>query len=205
MAYRVLSAEFLLSVREFAQLAEVPAMGEVAFAGRSNVGKSSLLNALTNHRSLARTSKTPGRTAALNYFKVRWEELEQTARFESAFVDLPGFGFARVSHAERELWANLIERYLLERESLVACLVLIDSRRGAQDEELWFSTLAPRVQVIPVLTKSDKLKQAELAAVRKDVASAFGLDFDGVVVTSAEKGFGIGPLTNRLGTALFGL
>jgi len=127
-----------------------PSLPEVAVVGRSNVGKSSLINALVGQSGLARTSRTPGRTRLVNWFAI-------DERFH--LVDLPGYGYAAVSHATRESWRPLIEGYLAERKSLAGVLLLIDIRRGVQDEELDFVPwLAEReMPVVVALTKADKL------------------------------------------------
>jgi GTP-binding protein len=130
---------------------------EIAFAGRSNVGKSSLLNRLLGRRSLARVSRTPGRTQQINFFAVG-EALR--------FVDLPGYGFARVPARVQEDWRVLVEHYLRRRRSLRAVVVLIDARRGleADDEHLLEFLDAHGVASILVATKVDKLKRSERRA-----------------------------------------
>jgi len=141
-----------------------PAAGpEIAFAGRSNVGKSSLINALAGVSGLARTSRTPGRTRLLHWFAIRPPKGK-----DIAFVDLPGFGYAKVSKTERESWRPLVEGYLANRQVLRAVVLLIDCRRGVQDEErdlaAWIEELG--VPVIPVLTKIDKIPKSK----RKPIA-----------------------------------
>lgn len=127
-----------------------PSLPEVAVVGRSNVGKSSLINTLVGQPGLARTSRTPGRTRLVNWFAIG-------DRFH--LVDLPGYGYAEVSHATRESWRPLIESYLAERTSLAGVLLLIDIRRGVLAEELDFVPwLAERATpVVVALTKADKL------------------------------------------------
>jgi GTP-binding protein len=129
-----------------------PTLPEVAVVGRSNVGKSSLINALVGQTGLARTSRTPGRTRLLNWF-----ELEARPRFH--LVDLPGYGYAEVSHAMRESWRPLIERYLADRDVLAGVLLLVDIRRGVQDEELDFVPWLEQrgTPLVVALTKADKL------------------------------------------------
>lgn len=154
------SVEYLASAHKLEELP--PDSGrEVAFAGRSNAGKSSAINALAARHRLAFVSKTPGRTQTINFFGVgrnqRW-------------VDLPGYGFAKVSKAEREHWGELISAYLTQRNSLIGLILLADSRHGIKplDEQLiaWFMPSGHPVHVL--LTKSDKLTQSEAMAALRD-------------------------------------
>ena len=133
---------------------------EVALAGRSNVGKSSLLNALTGVKGLARTSKTPGRTRCLNFFSVN-DTL--------ALCDLPGFGYAKMSHEDAAKIASMMQEYIHGRANLAAIAILIDCRRGPQQDELDLAAMAAErgIEVIPVATKCDKLRRSERAAALK--------------------------------------
>lgn len=157
--FHVQSAEFVAAARRPQELPP-PTKSEIAFVGRSNVGKSSLLNKLLNRRGLARTSSTPGCTRQINFFDVR-----SVAGLELTLVDLPGYGYASRSKSERDEWASLIEHYLLERPTLRAAAVLFDSRRGMLEEEddaLELITEHGRVsrkppEVVLVATKVDKL------------------------------------------------
>jgi GTP-binding protein len=159
------SARFVTSA---AQPSDFPpaSLPEIAVVGRSNVGKSSLINTLVGHSGLARTSRTPGRTRLVNWFAI--EE-----RFH--LVDLPGYGYAEVSQATRESWRPLIETYLAERKSLAGVLLLIDIRRGVQEAELDFVPwLAERdTPVVVALTKSDKLpknkRMLEITRARREL------------------------------------
>jgi GTP-binding protein len=153
-----------------------PSLPEVAVVGRSNVGKSSLINALVGQPGLARTSRTPGRTRLINWFAV-------DDRFQ--LVDLPGYGYAEVNQAMRDSWRPLIEGYLAARETLAGVVLLIDIRRGAQDEELDFVPwLAERAMpVVVALTKADKLpKNKRMLEVRR-VRQALGLSRDPLAVS----------------------
>lgn len=174
-------ARFLLSVASVPQFP--PDHGaEVAFAGRSNAGKSSAINALTGRHALARTSKLPGRTRLLNYF-----ELAPNQRI----VDLPGYGYAEVPPAERRLWVPLIDA-LRARDSLAGLMLIIDARRGVRDEDLelvaWADPARRPVHVL--LTKVDKLKQAEKSAALKAARTALATD-TGVQLLSAHSGEGV--------------
>lgn len=132
-----------------------PDFAHIALAGRSNVGKSSLINALARRRQLAKVSATPGKTRSVNLYKVEPQGFYLT--------DLPGYGYARRSKAERELWANLIEKYLVECENLAAVAILLDCRLEPQevDKMMVRFALANQIPIIPILTKADKCTQKE--------------------------------------------
>ena len=153
---KINSAEFVKSVASPAGLPD-DGLPEIAFAGRSNVGKSSLLNRLLNRKQLAKTSRTPGKTTNLNYFRIN------NALY---FVDLPGYGYARRSHQERERWGNLIEAYLKDRDSLKGIVQLLDVRHdpSAQDLELLRWLLHVRKPFLVAGTKADKLSGSRLPA-----------------------------------------
>ena len=140
---------------------------EVAFAGRSNAGKSSAINVIVNRRQFARTSKTPGRTQLINFFALR-----DGARI----VDLPGYGFARVSEKMREHWANLIADYFESRASLRGLFLIVDIRRGLNDFDRQMLAFAESVglPVHVLLTKSDKLKRGQAAKAMLEVRRELG-------------------------------
>ena len=165
-----------------------PQLGvEVAFAGRSNVGKSSLLNALVRRKNLVRTSSTPGCTRQLNFFQAR-------ARDGAVFqlVDLPGYGYAKRSKTERSSWAELIEHYLLARDWLRAVVLLVDARRGLGESELGLlELLGKRAGALPtnivVATKIDKIQKSKRRAVLKQLTVGGGI----AIGTSALDGDGL--------------
>lgn len=156
---------------------------EVAFAGRSNVGKSMLLNRLVGRRKLARVSNTPGRTREVNFFRVN-----------DAFViaDLPGYGYARVSKERREAWRPLIEGYLNASPTLRGVVLLLDARREPSDEDLAMRAYLGELgaPTLIAITKMDKLRPAEARTRGAQLAKTMEVDEDQVVATSAETGMG---------------
>ncbi|MDE2434899.1 MAG: YihA family ribosome biogenesis GTP-binding protein [Sphingomonadales bacterium] len=183
--------EFLKSAPALKFLPD-PDTAEIAFAGRSNVGKSSLLNALTGRKAIARTSVTPGRTQELNFF-----EVGDPTRLR--LVDMPGYGFAKAPVKVVEQWKRLVRDYLRGRVVLKRALVLIDSRHGVKDVDREMMSMLDEAAVgyRLVLTKADKIKASELDAViastqaeaRKHTAA-----FPAIHATSSEKGLGIAEL-----------
>ena len=164
---------------------------EFVFSGRSNVGKSSLINRLCNRKNLARVSATPGKTATINFYRV------DTAYF----VDLPGYGYAKVSNADRERWDELINSYFEADRALNVLVQLLDSRHApSADDEMMLEYLAHHeVPFIAALTKADKLKKsqyAETAARFAEICAPYGCR--GVVLTSADNGYGIPELRDVL-------
>jgi len=184
-----------------ARLEHIPAgeLPEVAFAGRSNVGKSSLVNALTGRKTLARVSNTPGRTREINFFRLGGALM---------LTDLPGYGFARASKADSERWAGLVFEYLRGRPNLRRAVLLIDSRRGLLQNDIEVMTLMDRAAVSYqlVLTKTDKLKASELAAIRDRVAAEsrkHGAAHPEIIATSAISGEGIPELRAELAAVAY--
>ena len=183
--------DFLKSAPELKFLPD-PTVPEIAFCGRSNVGKSSLLNALTGRRSIARASVTPGRTQELNFFEVGEPTLFR-------LVDMPGYGFAKAPIKVVERWKALVRTYLRGRQVLARVLVLVDARHGPKDVDLEMMAMldAAAVSYRVVLTKADKLKASELEDVvtrTQDEARKHVAAYPQLHVTSAEKGLGIEEL-----------
>jgi len=171
---------------------------EVAFAGRSNVGKSSLINALTGQRGLARTSNTPGRTQSLIFYVPDGPDADPNAP-PVALVDMPGYGYAKAPKATVESWTRLIESYLSGRASLKRVFVLVDARHGlkAADETVLDALDRAAVPYQIVLTKADKVKPSELAAVEQATAEAIRrrpAAHPVLIVTSSTEGAGIESL-----------
>jgi GTP-binding protein len=146
---KITKAEFIKSATQVSQY-PLPTLPEIAFAGRSNVGKSSLINALLGRKNLAKTSNTPGRTQLINFF---------TINDKMSFVDLPGYGFAKVARSVKENWGEMIEAYLRQRTNLALVVLILDIRRVPNEDDLslrdWLDHY--RIPYLYVLTKSDKL------------------------------------------------
>ena len=184
---KITSAEFIKSAVKPEQYPKT-GMPEIAFTGRSNVGKSSLINTLLGRKKLAQTSATPGKTRLINFFTVN-EKL--------SFVDLPGYGFAKVSRAEQEKWGPMIETYLGERVTLRLVVSILDIRHDPtqQDRDLieWLRHYG-RTHLI-VLTKSDKISRGEAMRRRRQIVASLGLDADEApLLFSAQTGEGKGEI-----------
>ena len=156
-------------------------MPEVAFAGKSNVGKSSLINTMINRKALARTSQNPGKTRTINFYNVE---------NKLYFVDLPGYGYAKAPKSEIAKWGKMIEDYLIKRESLKAIIMLVDIRHepGENDRMMydWLKHYGHRI--IVVATKSDKLNRSQIPKHKKMLSAAFGLEKEDILIPfSSEK------------------
>ncbi|MFN3863674.1 MAG: ribosome biogenesis GTP-binding protein YihA/YsxC [Erythrobacter sp.] len=204
--------DFLLSAPQLKFLPD-PVVPEIAFCGRSNVGKSSLLNALTGRKAIARASVTPGRTQELNFFDVGRPQA-QGALPLFRLVDMPGYGFAKAPVKVVEKWKALVNAYLRGRPVLARTLVLVDSRHGIKDVDRAMMTMLDEAAVgyRIILTKTDKIKASELAAVTEATAAEARLHVAAhpeIHQTSAEKGMGIAALrvaviADALGADWFG-
>lgn len=204
-------------VAETRALGSLPPVGppEIAIAGRSNVGKSTLLNRLAGRQKLARTSKTPGRTRGIVFYDLRVGAADAAAAAaggweggprEVRLADLPGFGYAQVSHDERESWQPLIEGYTQRRPTLALFVVLVDARRGmgAEEEQLleWLASLVVPVQL--VFTKVDKLTAGERGALRGSLRGPGAPRARRPLFVSGQTGDGVGELWSVILRALPG-
>lgn len=181
-----------MSAAKHSQLPE--SLVEIAVAGRSNVGKSSLLNAVAHRKSLAKTSKTPGATRLLNIFEL---QPEGSGKW---LVDLPGYGYAKAPKHEQQRWAKMIENYLIERENLEMVLMLVDGEigpTGLDKQSLeWFRHIG--IPITIVATKQDKVKSSQLGKRKNEVAKGCGVDRKDIRWVSAAKGIGIPELRQEL-------
>jgi GTP-binding protein len=182
---KILSAEFVISA---AGPKQFPRDGkpQIAISGRSNVGKSSIINSLLHRKNLVKTSQTPGKTQLINFFSINKSFY---------FVDLPGYGYARVPHAVTDTWAPMIEGYFKNALQLSAVVVLLDSRRtiDARDVRLIEWLRQYDIPAIYALTKTDKLNRQESALARKSISAALGTA-DTLILTSTKNGQGIKEL-----------
>ncbi|MBD3234489.1 MAG: YihA family ribosome biogenesis GTP-binding protein [candidate division Zixibacteria bacterium] len=155
--------EFIGSFPDYSN-AKIPHFPQIAFAGRSNVGKSSLINRLVGRKSIAKVSSTPGKTRLLNFFLINDRYL---------FVDLPGYGYAKASKRERNRWKPMVEAFLSGSDQLRGLIILVDGRRGIQPEEFELIEYAEHCQVTPavVFTKADKLNQSQRAKIRNQYSN----------------------------------
>lgn len=200
----VLSADFVKSATQPREYPE-PGPREIAFCGRSNVGKSSALNALAARKSLARVSRTPGRTRLINFFDLRVAEKTRSGArgpaHEVRFADLPGYGFAAGPKSEKEQWKQMIEQYLTGREELKALVVLVDGELSAQPSDVemvrWAETLDRKV--IAVATKLDKLSRQRRAQRIAKIAGQLAVAE--VIAFSAKEHFGQEELWRALVSA----
>jgi GTP-binding protein len=183
------TARFEASYGTVAQLPE-PTTPEVSFVGRSNVGKSSLLNKLIGRKQLAKVSSQPGKTANINFFDVDGVR----------FVDLPGYGFAKVSRAEKQRWADLIGGYFEQERSFNLVVALVDIRHDAQKLDLDMLAYLEEAGLpfVVALTKADKLSRSKQAQQRSSLARQFGLDASQMIVTSSETGVRIPELRRAI-------
>jgi len=195
---RIVEAAFLTSAPSLKECVPEGCM-EVVFLGRSNVGKSSLINALTNRKNLAKKSSTPGKTRLINFFEVVFDD--EGEKFHARFVDLPGFGYAKVSKSEQALWQKNLMQFLELRASIRLFVLLIDARHPELeiDKEvlsLVEGNLRQDQELLVVFTKSDKLKQNELAQIAKK--------YPGSLFVSVLKGRGIAKGVEKIFKILFG-
>ena len=181
----IVDAKFITSAPNVSAAPESEEQNEVVFMARSNVGKSSLLNALTNHKGLAKVSSTPGKTRLINYFDVTFIDRDSSEKTFAKFVDLPGFGYAKVSKSIKHDWEKNLTDYISQREQIKLFIHLIDCRHPHLDidtsvSEFLFDTVRENQFILQIFTKIDKLNQKEQSALRREFPNA-------MMVSSSKK------------------
>ncbi|MDY6832288.1 MAG: ribosome biogenesis GTP-binding protein YihA/YsxC [Thermodesulfobacteriota bacterium] len=179
------SAEFVTSAVRPSQYPDTD-LPEIAFAGRSNVGKSSMINLLVNRKNMVKTSSTPGKTRLINFFNINGRMM---------FVDLPGYGYAKVSRKEQQTWGPMVERYLSGRKNLRGLMLLMDLRREPREDEFLMMQWCAHYG-IPwkmVLTKADKFKKTTADRRRHEIARAVGIGADEMILFSTLQKMGRDP------------
>lgn len=186
----IVSAEFIKSAVKPSHCPHSDC-AEIAFAGRSNVGKSSLINTLVNRKRLVKTGSTPGRTQLINFFLIN-------AAFH--FVDLPGYGYAKVPARIRKAWGPMVETYLQQRQQLAAVVLLFDVRRAPGTAEInfldWLQQYA--IPTVPVITKADKLSKNKRQQQRRKIAQGIGCDYNDLILFSAKSRLGKNSLLDEI-------
>ncbi len=184
------SAEFTKSLGKTSQMFNTE-LKEVAFVGRSNVGKSSLINYLVERKTLARTSQTPGRTRLINYFKIN---------NEFYFVDLPGYGFAQGNKKEQIEWKNLMETYLEQSACLKLVCILLDIRRDVSplDMKMISYMYSYNIPFLVVVTKADKIAKSKQKVMANNIAKQIGIGVDNVLLCSAQDKIGREELLQKI-------
>jgi GTP-binding protein len=198
--YIIVEANFLTSAQSLLD-SPSPDFAEIAFLGRSNVGKSSLLNSLTKRKSLAKSSSTPGKTQLINYFDIRFKSKDETLENRFArFVDLPGFGYAKVSKSLKKEWHKNLTDFLEKRASLQIFVHLIDARHTSLDIDKSVNDFLQHIKrgdqiILNAFTKIDKLKQSDLSKLKKQYP-------DGIFISNL-KNKGIDILEKRISDYIF--
>lgn len=200
--YKITESEFLKSAQSIVD-SPTPDVAEIAFLGRSNVGKSSLLNSLTKKKSLAKSSSTPGKTQLINFFEIKYksQKEEEINYHYCRFVDLPGFGYAKVSKSLKKDWHFNLTNFLEQRPNLQIFVHLIDARHPNLEIDASVDEFLKQVKrgdqlIVNAFTKTDKLKQNDLAKLRREYP-------DGIFISNLKKR-GIDKLENAIATYLFG-
>lgn len=200
--YKIVESNFLKSAQSISD-SPSPDMAEIAFLGRSNVGKSSLLNSLTKKKSLAKSSSTPGKTQLINFFEVKYKSKneEQISYHHCRFVDLPGFGYAKVSKSLKKDWHHNLTSFLEKRPNLQIFIHLIDARHPNLEIDLSVDEFLKQIKrgdqiIVNAFTKIDKLKQNDLAKLRREYP-------DGIFISNLKKR-GQDKLENYIAEYLFG-
>lgn len=193
---QIKQSKFLISVANSGKLPEYDAP-EIAIAGKSNVGKSTLINFLVNNKKMAKTSSSPGRTRLLNYFEINNGEFN--------IVDLPGYGFAKAPKSEIAKWGEMIEGYFQNSDKLKNVFVLVDSRHEPSQDDIQLISYFYyyHIPFTIIATKTDKLSRAQIAKNRKLIAETFRIGIDNVIMSSSENRTGKEQILSRIEQVLY--
>ncbi len=192
---QVSKADFVTSIADISNYAKFSGRPEIVIAGRSNVGKSSFINMLTNQKNLAKTSATPGRTRLVNLFDINGGQFY--------LVDLPGYGFAAAAKGMQEEWSGLIEQYLNASVNIAQVLVLVDIRRAtALDKQMLKYLYARQLPFTVIATKCDKLSRSAVIKAVGEIAAELGVGKDNILPTSSEDRTGKEAVLQKIGFAL---
>ncbi len=179
------------------------AYAEIAFVGKSNVGKSSLINTILNRKAIAKISRTPGKTRLINFFEIRFKTNDENEGFIN-FVDLPGYGYAKVSKAERESWKKMIQNYFDNRLQLRGVIAIIDIRHKADPKDILMFEMLKTKQIpfAVIATKSDKIGKSKIPSTLKRFKSEFKLNNQGIIQFSSFKKIGINEVLNWISSRI---
>jgi GTP-binding protein len=193
---RIVESKFIKSAVKPEQYPPAP-YAEFAFVGKSNVGKSSLINTILNRKMIAKVSNTPGKTRLINFFEVRFKNEQDEDGFIN-FVDLPGYGYAKVSKVERESWQKMIQHYFTTRLNLMGVVALVDIRHKADPKDINMINMLKinNVKFVIAATKSDKIPKSKVVATSKKLASEFQIDHQLIYPVSSLKKTGIDKILN---------
>ncbi len=203
MEIKIIKSDYVTSAVRSSQYPE-EILPEIVFIGRSNVGKSSLINSLCNRKNLARTSQTPGKTQTINFYKATLKITEPPELKNFYLVDLPGYGYAKTSKTNRTVWAKFIDEYLSKSLQIKFVCQLVDIRHPPQDSDLQMfkNILEKNLPVLIVATKSDKLSKNERAKNLAVIKKTFGIDELPILPYSSKNGEGTSDLLDVIADSL---
>ncbi len=200
--FRIIESKFIKSA---VKPKDYPASAytEIAFVGKSNVGKSSLINTILNRKAIAKISRTPGKTRLINFFEIRFKTNDEKEGFIN-FVDLPGYGYAKVSKAERESWKKMIQNYFDNRLQLRGVIAIIDIRHKSDPKDIVMFEMLKTKQIpfVVIATKSDKIRKTKAVSSLRKLISELKLENQGIIQFSSFKKIGINEVLNWISSRI---